>query len=274
MTAEYIRPSSLSTFTDCPKRAFTDVFPQLCASKGYELTQPMTGIAAIVGTAAHAGIAHLCKGKPMAAAIARSKNVLLDEVQKAGGVTESLFDKTTQSLAVARAQLAGMCESYGVFLNGNGPATTVAIEERITAQVAGIVVAGSPDRVEGTQLIDVKTGQQKPHQVQLGAYILLLEANGVPIETAVIHHVKRSPNVKQPPVWVEAVDVDIAKQAAAVTIQRFDSVVQEFAATGDKWVIPENPNSGLCSKKYCAAYGTSFCSTWRPYVYASDRRVS
>lgn len=281
-TKEVIRPSSLPTFNDCAKRAFADIFPQLVQSKGYELKDAQTGIAAIQGTAAHAGIAALCQGKPMQFALARAKNTLLDEVEKAGGVSEALFDKTTASLAVARAQLAGMLESYiplsrfataNAAVEGNRNAAQT-VETRIRAHLFGVECQGSPDRVLGNTLIDVKTGQQRPHQAQLGAYILLLEANGTTVSTAEIHHVKRSANVKQPPAWVEAVDVDIAKQAAAVTIQRFDAVRQAFTTSGDKWDIPENPNSTLCSAKYCRAYNTEFCSTWRPYVYAAERKTA
>lgn len=271
-TKEVIRPSSLVTFADCAKRAVASTFPVLVTSKGYALNSEETGIAAIMGHALHAGAQAMCEGSSVKQAQAKAFNALLQEIEDTGGVHEALFDKTTPNIANARAQLERMVASYA---NACVAATAHKLESRLEATIQGRVIAGSPDRVtsEG-KLIDIKTGQYKQHAVQIGAYALLLEAQEAPtvVTAAEIHYVRRSTNVTQPPLYVEAVDLNIAKPAAERLILRFGDTLDKFTSTGDKWDVPENPSSSLCQRRYCTAWGTDFCSTWYKYPSAVDRK--
>lgn len=106
----------------------------------------------------------------------------------------------------------------------------------------------------------------------MGAYALLLEAAGTQVTGAEIHYVRRSSNVVQPPLYIEAVDLNIAKPTAERLILKFGEVLDEFAASGDKWCVQENASSSLCQRRYCSAWGTDFCNTWYKYPSAAERK--
>lgn len=263
MTEEFIRPSSLSDFADCNKRAVASVFPSLVASKGYTLRTLIPGMASMVGTAFHSGAGVLLKGKSIEAAVARANNALLDEIAKAGGLHEEMFDKTTPDLATAKHQLGRMVASYRhIAVSLAAKDNVLALERMFRGTVGGVTVQGTPDIIctVSNTLIDLKTGHSKQHALQIGTYALLCEANGITIDCAEVHRVPRSPNKTQPPVTKEGVDLVTAKRHSENTIRRFHAVVSDFET---KYDIAENFNSGLCQRRYCSAWGTDFCDLWK-----------
>ena len=47
------------------------------------------------------------------------------------------------------------------------------------------------------------------------------------------------------------------------TVRKIVQDVKLFRETQDPWSFVANPNSFLCSDKFCPAFGSKFCGAWR-----------
>ena len=98
----------------------------------------------------------------------------------------------------------------------------------------------------------------------------LAKARGEGFSGLQIDYIPRSPlmnrtGVSKPPASAEVVEYDqeAARRYAIATVRNIKRVVSEFREKGDPDVIPANPMSELCARKWCPAHGTSFCKVWK-----------
>lgn len=277
MITTTIRVSSLAGYTDCPRRSAARIFWREITDAGFRLRKLPTSIGAIIGTAVHAGAAHVLGEKAVTGrlpyrtrAIEFSREALA-EGTKSGEVQFDAPSGPTQNLRDAVDQTTRMT---GVYCDVTAPTINpVIVEERFEADVGnGIVLSGQPDLIcrEPNRVRDIKTGQRMPASFapQLGGYSLLARSHGYPIESAAIDYVKRvSPSKPQPaPVTTEAA-IAHAETAATNIIRQIKSDIRTFRSgdpvlrilPGDPWSFMANPSSMLCSAKWCPAFDTEFC---------------
>jgi hypothetical protein len=275
----FIRPSSLGRYSDCARRsaATSGMFRKEIEATGHRLRRPPAGIASLIGTATHRGAEYALSEKlhgalpPLSAVSDCARDALQTEL--AGG--EVVFDTVSNTRAAAVAQTISMVKVYH---RCTAPLIEPThIEKRFEAEVSdGVVLSGQPDLVcvEAAQIDDLKTGAREPgnHNAQLGAYAMLVRSNNIPIQLGVIDFVKRVPIGKPQPEPIRiTVPLAIAEQTAANVLRHVIDDLRVFREgderlgllAGDPAAFLANPNSVLCSEKYCSAYGTSFCHEWR-----------
>jgi hypothetical protein len=222
-------------------------------------------IGAAIGTGSHAGAALLLTNKRDGYSVIESDAVdlgistLVEESTK----SEVIFDPTTESRNAAEHQIRSMT---AVFFHQLLPTLDpVTVEERRKARVSeGVSLAGTSDLETAiNDLRDLKFGAVPRFYLgQFGGYSLLRRSHGVGVAAHLLmDHIPRvRPDKPQPPAAVIPYDVALAEQAAWATIQFLVRDYRAFELSGDPWVIPANPMSPMCSEKYCAAWGTRFCT--------------
>lgn len=252
----------LPSADDCLKRTFAKQFPDMVGERGYQLRKLQPSVGAAVGTAVHAAAEHLLRGKqetgelpPIDEAIAPAAAKFREEI--APGAE---WDDTTPNLQVAEFQIRRLTEAYLPIAQQVNPA---GIELALLAKVAaGWELSGHIDLYTREQRVDdLKTGAvRRPYQAQVGAYALLLEANGHPVSSVGVTWIPRGKKTKpQPPAECETYDLDTSKRAAFAAITRFRQSAESFIESGDPFSLPANPMSLMCSRRYCGAWGTPFC---------------
>jgi PD-(D/E)XK nuclease superfamily len=279
MTATVIRASSLSRYADCPRRSSASMFRREIEDAGHKLRRLPAGVGALIGSATHRAVEFMLNGKlhdngalpPLSAASDCGRDALQEQL--AGGEVE--FDATTASRAAAVGQTIQMVRVYHQAV---APLISpVHVEQRFEADVAdNIVLSGQPDLVclEPGQIDDLKTGAREPgnHNPQIGAYSLLAKSHNLDINLGVIDFIKRVPIGKPQPEPVRiTVPLAVAESAAVNVLRHVIEDLRVFREgdarlgllPGDPAAFLANPNSMLCSAKYCSAHGTSFCHEWR-----------
>jgi hypothetical protein len=254
------------------------MFRKEIEESGHRLRRLPTGIASLIGTSVHASAEYALSQKlhsgelpPLSAASDCGRDAL--QGQLAGG--EIAFDTVTNTRAAAVAQTISMVKVYH---RCTAPLIEPThIEQRFEAAISdGVVLSGQPDLVcvEPGQIDDLKTGAREPgnHNAQIGAYSLLVKSHKLAIQLGVIDFIKRVPIGKPQPEPVRiTVPLSIAEQTAANVLRHVIDDLRVFREgddrlgllPGDPAAFLANPNSVLCSEKYCSAHGTSFCHEWR-----------
>jgi hypothetical protein len=275
--ATVIRCSALTWWPDCPRRGAARLFWREIQAAGFRLRSTPRGIGAAIGTATHHGVEYALSEKlhgalpPLSAVSDCARDALQTEF--AGG--EVVFDTISNTRAAAVAQTISMVKVYH---RCTAPLITPTyIETRFEATISdAVVLSGQPDLVcvEPGQIDDLKTGAREPgnHNAQIGAYAMLARSNNIPIQLGVIDFVKRVPvgKVQPDPVRIAA-PLAIAEQTAANVIRHVVDDLKVFRegdqrlglVPGDPAAFLANPNSILCSEKYCPAHGTDFCREWQ-----------
>lgn len=176
------------------------------------------------------------------------------------------FDKETPNFEVARYQMERMIAAYlPVALTLKPTRVEFSLKQLIDPQKR-FWLTGHPDIAEEDSIIDLKFGKrERPYEAQLGAYSLLGRTIGMNISRLEVHHTKRGAKTKpQPDPVITRYDQRVAEVTARKTLDIVIPMVEKFKETGDPWSFPANPNSQLCSKKWCSAWGTDFCDLGRP----------
>jgi hypothetical protein len=279
MTAEItIRASQLSAYPDCNRRGAARLFRQEIEAAGFKLRSPPRGVVAAIGTAVHRA-AEIALGEkartgelPPASIATDCAAQTLSE-QLAEGVA---FDATTQTRAEASRQTVGMARTYHRVIAPD--VQPIIVEERLEAEVSpGLILSGKPDIIarEPKGLRDLKTGARHPgsNAPQIGGYSLLARSHNLDIETASIDFIRRvGPKTLQPDPVSKPVPIAAAETAAVNIIRRIDQDLRVFRhgdpvrriLPGDPWAFQANPQSNLCSPKWCSAFGTTFCQEGDP----------
>jgi PD-(D/E)XK nuclease superfamily len=274
-----IRCSSLSAWPDCPRRGAARLFRLEIEAAGYRLRSAPRGIGAVVGTAVHAGAQSALEEKaqtgelpPVNLALDAARDRLVEEI----GRGEVAYDAATGTRADALRQVISMTRVYHrAVAPGVLP---IIVEERLEAEVApGVILSGQPDVVarEPHKVRDLKTGARAAagsHAPQLGGYSLLARSHGLDIVEAEIDFVQRVGAGKpQPEPTSKVVAVALAETAASNILRSIEGDLRTFrdgdaarrVLPGDPWAFQANPNSILCSAKFCPAHGTDFCREWQ-----------
>lgn len=267
-----IRPSTTSRWTDCARRQAAQAYPEIVIAAGYTLRQMPSHIGAIVGTSVHAGGAQLQKAKRLSGTISPVQastasefavHTFTEELDKAG----VSWDDTTPNRNDAHKQIIRMTEVYREDVVSK--VTPLEVEQRFEAMLPGgdVTISGQMDNIalfpQGPR--DTKTGVRSAWNLpQYGCYSLLSRTHGFNVEQITEDFVQRvSPKRAQPRAVERVFDRLQCEQAAAAIVGLIQHQMNAFAETGSPWSFPANPNSMLCSDRFCPAFGTEWCSEWR-----------
>jgi hypothetical protein len=260
-----IRPSSLNTWDDCQARTFAKSYPHLMIAKGYELREIPRHIGAVVGTSVHAAAEHMQRARLTTGERGKLDDAVefaITRMREEMDLGEVAWDYDTPRVNEAQTQIQRMAYAYKRDVADE--ISVVALEERLVANFSeNVVISGQMDVVSilPGRLRDIKTGKRRSYCLpQLGSYSSLGRAHGHSIDDIVEDYVKRVPVAKeQPPVETIPLDRIIAEAVARRTILSMDAAVRKFQETGDRHAFTRNPNSGLCSDRFCPLWGTKGC---------------
>jgi len=261
-----VRASSLPTYPDCGRRWAARHLADMIAAAGYSLRRIGREIGAAVGTATHAAAATAYKARqesrdagsePEDAGMA-SLDVEID--------SSVAWDDVTPDRDTAQHQVR---RQYRVYKDAViDQVEPMMIEQQLEAvRPSGLIVRGRTDLVVAAplDLRDLKTGKMKrANGAQYGTYTLLLRSNGTPVSGIVEDYVPRVGRRASQP-YPEAIRYDVAasERQSETIIRRIEADMAAFQASGDSSVFLANPNSMLCSPRYCPAHGTAFCRAHR-----------
>lgn len=272
-----IRASALTRYADCPRRAAAGMFRAEIEQAGHQLHKLPTSAAAVEGSATHRSAEVVLREKsrtgelpPVDVGTDAARDYLVESFAQG----EISYDEVTPSRSAALQQTISMSRLYYHKVAPNIRPTLV--EHRLEADFGVVVVSGQADvvAVEPGQIDDLKTGARGPgnFNAQLGAYSLLARSAGLEIEQGAIDFLKRVPVGKpQPDPQRITVPLAIAEQAAVNVLRHVIDDLRVYREgderlglwPGDPASFLANPNSTLCSAKYCPAHGTSFCREWQ-----------
>lgn len=262
-----LRASSLPTYADCARRAAASLFTRQINEAGFDIRQTKQSIGGIVGTQFHKTAAEVLKARMEGETdFYKLVNRAMKRVDPAEFEQPTEWDQTTPDQEAAESALEKITRAWlplGMTLQPR------AVERELRQDLDdGFELLGHVDVITADGWVrDHKTGHVKPEpQAQLGAYALLAEKHGL----GPISHVAAD--------WVKRVGKNTA-QVAPVTLQYeaaecksaanrvVDQIKQDFSAfqqSGNPWEFMANPQTMMCSEKYCPAWGTKFCKMGGP----------
>ena len=255
-----IRPSSLTSYSDCSRRTIARAMPLLVEDAGFILNKVGSSIGASVGTGTHSAVAHMLMEKMRTgdtgsvSAYEDAGIASLHEEAAKGAV----YDPTSPDLSTAEKQVRRQAAAYRSVVAPK--IIPVMVEERLEATFGPFTISGQVD-VATDGVRDLKTGVHHTiHMPQLGAYSLLLKAHGQQADFIIEDYVPRTAMKKEQGEPVSTpYDAPLAENVAKATIGRMARDVLEFQATGNPLVFQANPGSMLCSAKFCPCWNSTFC---------------
>ena len=249
---------------------------------GFQLRDLEHHVGASVGTGVHKAAAVTLLAKIVTGANGPEDQAIAEGIvdfneQVADGV---IWDSTTSNKNDGQQQIVRMVKTYR---NKVAPKINpVAVEERLAARVSErMILSGTKDVLarEPDAIRDLKTGKiQRANAAQYGSYSLLQRSHGTaPVSRLVEDFIRRS-SLKNPqpePTTLEY-DVTAAENQAQEILWDIERSYGEFErrlTTGD--LPPEgaflaNPQSMLCSDRYCPAHSTRFCRAHKPDAKGDD----
>ena len=266
-----IRASSLGTFADCMGRGLAGALRPLVEEQGYTLNRRGRSVSAMVGTAAHAGVAHDLDAIRRGIQRPKAKDVeelAIDTFQGKATAQDAptIWDDLTPNQPEGVRQLLAISRLH---YNQIAPmATPVLVEARLWCKIGDrVILSGQPDSVDATGVIDdLKTGRRSSHLLQLGGYGLLAESNDLDVNAARIIGIPRPRKGRPAGFYMDRIEGDqLHHGAIPAVLDLVESITQEVdhVLAGDP-VFKVNPASSLCSRKFCPAHGTPFCvATYR-----------
>lgn len=265
-----VRASSLTGYSDCPRRWAAQQLSGLLSIAGYTVRSIPQNIGALIGSGTHSAVAADMQHKldhdelpPLQHSIDAGMAELEARMAEADGVN---YDEVSPDLSDAQMQVRRLARAYrdqiGHYVE------PVVVERRLKAlHPTGLILSGQQDLVVARprRLRDVKTGkQQRANFAQYGAYSRLLRAHGEPVGDVLEDFVKRVPLRKaQPPVLTKTYDVAVCEQQAETTLQAIARDLAQFKLNGDRESFLANPASAMCGDRFCPAHGTSWCPLGR-----------
>lgn len=262
MPETIIRASSLSGYADCPRRTAARILRSEIEDAGYSLRSTPKTIGGMVGTAMHAGTAHIMSEKRKTGLMGNTmeaEQVAL-EILETETVGDVLWDSHTENLDSAQKQALSMLQICRQEVLPH--ITPVEVEKRLEAKVReDVTLTGQVDVSSEHGIMDWKTGRiRRANGPQYGAYLLLARTHGMPGNDATEVYIKRVKADKpQPLPEVHKYQAGIIENSAIAIIKHMTRDIDAFRAKGDHREFLANPSSMLCSDKYCPAWGTGFC---------------
>ena len=140
--------------------------------------------------------------------------------------------------------------------------TPLVMEKSISTQMYGLLVTGHPDQIND----DGSIGDSKSHGTtltknyiaQLGTYGAIVEDLGEKVTGLEQYNFQRL-KTKPSPLRIERYLVTPAIEYAQTIIQRTANNLENYIDTGDPNSFNANPQSPMCSAKWCDAWGTNWC---------------
>lgn len=270
-----LHPSSFPQFEDCEKRAATRTFRDVIKAGGYQLRLTGSSIGAAVGAGTHAAIGHMLTEKMKTGQVGdldEATEAGIEELEARMADSEVIWDETTKDMNTAEQQLDRMARSYARHVAPQFEPTSV--EERLEADIGdGFILVGTTDQrvKERDGIRDAKTGVVKRLNIsQYGGYSILNKIHGRPVGSILEDFIPRvRMSLIQPEPELTVYDVGDAERSAIRVINFIKTDLQEFknrlSVNGEapEDAFRSNPNSVLCSPKYCPAHGTEFCKIHR-----------
>jgi len=268
-----IRPSSLTSASDCMRRWAAHHISDDLAAAGYSLNpRSSLHIGAAVGSGVHAGVSFTLETKRDTGEMGAESEAVdraVAEFETRAAEEGLHFDEVTRSAGVAQQQIARMTRSYRKHVAPDVEPRLV--ETRLVVDIGqgwrlsgqGDVLAGDPTN----DVRDVKTGaRRRANGVQYGAYALIFQAHGFTATGIIEDFIPRVriANEQPPPTSTQiAVSTALSEAVAAMTdIQRsvaaFEGLLKDGSAAPET-ALRANPASALCSPQFCRAHGTRFC---------------
>jgi len=260
-----VRSSYLSHFFDCPKRTLVKIFPEI--KEEYNFIEPPRSIGSVIGSGVHKGIAYALNYKdsqyePKISDIIECSVNEVEEIVK----NKVLWDAITPNINAGTGQIEKIDHTF--YNQSYRKLNPLRIEHsysgKISLNSAKINLSGTPDLInkgKGVDIIDFKTGVALAnYQSQLGAYSLLYQTNEkVKPEKLMLEFYPRVRKTKEvEPSFIEY-DRIFSEKNAYGTLIEISRLYDLFTAEKDPDYIPANPQSKLCSPKYCPCFGTDFC---------------
>lgn len=277
-----LRASSLAGWSNCNLMSLCEQHPQLVEEQtGYALRKKQPHIATAMGSALHDAVRFALTNKTLDGAFDRARKKLHDEIKE-----EFIEDEVTKDITVAETQMQRMLEAwfphsltYDIAyteLNLGKPEKEGDPDMRVdlgatvatgSQQAITFLGSGHVDAITITpKLIDHKFGRNKPKGiVQYGFYSLLLKSKlGIHLKGIEEHWTpRRTINKPQPPTVITEYDVATAENLAWHVKEDVKRVITRFVDDGNPHAVPQNPSSMLCGEKWCPAWGTPICSSWK-----------
>ena len=263
-----IRPSSLPSYNDCPRRTIAKAYPFLLRDAGYFPRELPSSVGAAVGSSVHKAGEHSLRIK-----METGGNIGTDADAIDAAVAEFderieegvIWDDTTPTRDAAQRQIDVMSKMYRSRIVPK--LTPIMIEGRIELKYKpGFLISGQPDVVEANgalkpSLRDTKTGVvRRANSAQYGDYIALLNSVHIEVGNAVEDFLQRvRVNAPQPEPESHSYDVKACVALAKATNDRMIRDIQTFLETGDIETFAPNPMSMMCGDKYCPLHGTDAC---------------
>ena len=257
--------SALSMYPDCARRQAANMFGAEIREAGYQLRETTPNIGACTGTATHAGAAFSLTKKMEDGTLGNeteAEHRALQSLEDETGIGV-IWDQSSPDRNSAEQQVVRQTRAYRNFVAPDLEPT--AVEERLEADVGDdFLLTGRVDLVvepNGESVVDLKTGvRQRANSAQYGGYGLTRRAHGHKVERLIEPFIKRS-TIKKPQEPPEIVNYPIepCEELAWATIKQIKRDLMAFRESGDPHEFLANPNSFLCSDKYCAAHSTGFC---------------
>jgi RecB family exonuclease len=270
-----IRASSLSDFADCPRRWAARNLTMELLIAGYVIRELPKSIAAVIGTAVHAGAA-FALGEKATSGVLPSVDTTTDVVRESLReeiAKGAVFDDEIPVAHAAGAATTRMTRAFHAVIAPQ--INPVLVERRLEADVApGVVLSGKADSIahEPDAIIDLKTGKRRGnHKPQFGAYSLLRRTFGGDITHGREAFILRTKKEPQPMPLLIDHDIEQCESSAMNIVGHIRRALEIFRHgtntmgggsihAGDPWAFAANPNSMLCSPKFCPAWGTKFCT--------------
>lgn len=271
-----VRASYLSGWPDCPRRSAARMFWPIVRDMGFKLRRLSSSVGAAVGQGVHAAARTMLDQKArtgVLSSVAESNDVAIQVLREK--IREGvIYDRETQSLNEGEQQTLRMARAYRFYVAEK--VKPIIVEERFEARVPWtrnpLILSGQPDLVaeEPDAVDDLKGGKMRGnHRPQIGSYSLIVRSNNRARikqvrETWLPRTSLRHPQ-REPEVYIH--DLVGSEQAAVAVLRHVDACLTTFlegdaqrhVLPGDPWAFPANPQSKLCSDKFCPAWGTEFC---------------
>lgn len=263
MIMHTIRPSSLPDYNDCARRGATKIIRDMIVEQGFILRDLMPGVGMTIGIATHAGAAHTLNRKkdsgeliPFSEFYDVSMTKYEERLEKYGVE----YDSTSPSTAKATQQIRGITWTYREQVAPQ--ITPIEIEQPLVGKKPDYEVRGTPDTIEKGSIRDFKSGRERKWQSQLGSYSLLDRSrNGASPHKELI--IDLIPRTKPDDYRQIKYNTYICELMADYTMQQIIRDIQKFIDMGSPWAFAANPNSMLCSAKYCQAWNTDWCEVMK-----------
>lgn len=271
-----IRASGLPGAGDCFRRWAYSAATDLANAKtllpifqkhGFDIVRrKRENIGAAIGTSCHEGFGAFFQAKIDGYTLNPSDVALA----KFGRMDHNLIDfdeKVTPNKDVAMTQVERMVKAYLPHAETLKPKRVEFKLETRLDEIKPYWMTGHPDIYEVTEDIrDMKFGRKlSQYEAQVGGYSLMGRSNGMGINRLFVDWVARATKTKTQP-ELQVVEYDRVKSETAAYYVSHDlmRMLETFTETGNEWIFPYNNSSNLCSKKWCPAHSTPFCTMGKP----------